>query len=191
MTQITLNKTYDAKLKSLVNDYGQTPTSLVESLIDGELARRTSEPSGVDDPAADKDETIPLKPLNPDNLKHTRIVSAVVGESDLYKPKWSSVREEMHLLAVQKMGSVGKVKEISGANARADKYELDGYKYLPGGKFSLQGVDSNAAWTQTFKLARHLGVPVKLVVQWRDKDDAAHPGKSGLLEYSPPPGKGK
>lgn len=186
MATIVLKPNYDAKLKTLIDDFGQSRESIIEDLIDAEVARRKSGGVAVDSPAsAGDDGTIPLKSANPDDLKHTRIVSAAVDGIELYRPKWSSVREEIHLLALKKLGSFAKLKDASEANLRPDKYESDGYKYLPSGRFSLQGVDSNAAWAHTFKLAKHLSVPVKLVVQWRDKPDAAHPGKAGLLEYDP------
>jgi hypothetical protein len=93
--------------------------------------------------------------------------------------------DHLHLLAWRRFGSFEKLREASSANLREGRYEESGYRYLPEGDFSIQGVDSNLAWSHTLRLARAIPVPVHLRLEWRDKDGAARPGEEAVLEWAP------
>jgi hypothetical protein len=64
-------------------------------------------------------------------------------------------------------------------------YSNEGFKYVPTGNFSIQGLDSNLAWASSVRLARKLGVPVEVEFEWYNKEGAAHPGKRGHILWQP------
>ena len=187
MRQIALSDAYDAKLKTLVTDFGQTREDLVERLIDEEVARQAGAANG-DAPtsaaaANEADVAMTLKPAAPGSLAHTKPLTVTIDGIDLHKPKWNGLRERAHVLALKKLGSLAELKKVSDANLRSGKYEQDGYKYLPEAGFSIQGVDANASWADTFKLVKELKMPVRVEFLWREKEGAAHPGKIGVIEW--------
>ena len=175
----------DAKLKKLVTDpFEQTRESIIRNLIDAELARRAGT-GGVIRGAETGDELIRLKPERPGSLSHTKVVSAAVDGTEISRPKWNGVRERLHILAMKRFGSLDKVQKASGARLRSGKYEKDGFKYLPEAGISIQGVDSHLCWDQSLRLARELGTPISLTIEWREKEGAAHPGKTAVLQWNP------
>jgi hypothetical protein len=184
MATITLPDVYDTKLKSLVTDpFEQTRESLIKDLIDAEVARRNGSLS-MGKLSAD-DGIIRLSAATPGSLSHSKVVSATVDGKELHRPKWNGVREHLLLLALERLGSFVALQKGADARLRQGKFEEDGFKYLPVGDFSVQGVDSNMCWEHSHKLAQSLGLGLKLRVFWREKEGAAHPGKFGVLEYSP------
>jgi len=183
MPTITLPDPYDQKLKQLVVDpFEQTRESIIKDLIDAEIGRR-SVGTSVPPPRA-TDGAIRLKPGTPGNLVHSKVVSATIDGHEVHRPKWNGVREHLHLIALKRFGSFGALQKASDARLRTGKHESDGFKYLPEGDFSIQGVDANLAWEHSLKLAKAMSVPIKLSIVWRDKEGAAHPGKAGVLEWS-------
>jgi hypothetical protein len=92
--------------------------------------------------------------------------------------KW----HDMHIMARKRLGSYDAVRRASRANLRQGRYEEKGYKYLPEADLSIQGVDANLACEHSFRLARARNISLKVPFEWRDKEDAAHPGRSGIIE---------
>ncbi|HXE55074.1 MAG TPA: hypothetical protein VN541_18775 [Tepidisphaeraceae bacterium] len=180
MANVILSDADDVKLKQLVTDpFEQTRESIIRGLIDAELARRKgTRPES-------NDGVMRLKPDNPGSLVHTKVVSAEVGGAEINRPKWNAVREHIHVVGMKRLRSLDALQKVSGARLRPGRYEKDGFKYLPEAGFSIQGVDSHLCWDHSLRLARELGVPISLTIEWRDKEGAAHPGKSAVLEWHP------
>jgi hypothetical protein len=184
MPNVLITDADDAKLKQLVTEpFDQTRESIIRALIDGELVRRASKASATLRANAGNG-LMQLNPDKPGKLAHTKLVSATIDGTELNRPKWNGVRERMHVIGMRRLGAVDKVQRVSGARLRAGKFEKDGFKYLPEG-FSIQGVDSHLCWDQSLRLARDLGVPISLTIEWREKEGAAHPGKTAVLEWKP------
>lgn len=187
MPTITLSEAYDSKLKTLVTEpFEQTRVSIIETLIDTEVARRGLSPNGNGHPAPSAVDALCLNPDSHDDLTHTRLLSATIDGRAIHRAKWNGIMEEMHLLGLLRLGSFDELRRASRANLREGKYEENGYKYIPGADLSIQGVGADLAWNHSLCLARLLGVPISVTFEWRDKDGAAHPGKSGALEWTPP-----
>lgn len=182
MVQITIPETYDRKLKALVTDpFEQTRLSIIQDLIDAELARR--EGDGGD--AVEQDDAVRLNPVSPGSLVHTKVESAAINGRELHRPKWNGIREQIHLIARERLGSFDALETASDARMRPGRYEQEGFKYLPEGDFSIQGTDSTIAWEQAVKLAEQLGVSLKVRFLWRQKEGAARPGEHGVMDYAP------
>ena len=181
MPTITLSDTTDAALKLLARPFDDTRESLIARLIHEEVARRGINPNGRNGQPA----SIVLDPDVHASLTHTRLVSATVDGRSILRPKWNSLMDYLHTMARQRLGSFGALKRATSANVREGRYELDGYHYLSDADLSIQGSDANGSWNHTLKLARAIGVALEAKFEWRDKDDAAHPGESGTLRWNP------
>ena len=57
----------------------------------------------------------------------------------------------------------------------------DGYRHLPQAGISYQGVNANAAANAMVALAKDIGATLDVDFEWRDKEQAAHPGKRGRI----------
>ncbi len=188
MPVINLPDTYDAKLKRLVTDpFEQTRASIVQGLIDAAIEQLGSANGGEIHSSVTGGNgltaAISINPSAPVSLAHTKVLAATVDGVELHKPKWNGIREFMHELAFKKFGAFAEVEHVSDANLKSGKYERDGYKYVPTMGCSIQGVDANTAWDNSYKLAKALKVPVRIEFVWREKDGAANPGKVGVIEW--------
>lgn len=187
MPNISLSETAFAELKSLAEPFVDTPESLIASLIHAEVIRRglPAKNGKLDVPTP-----MPLPTaiqLNPDthpSLAFSRVISATVDGQPIHRPKWNTIMVHMHLLSLKRLGSFEALRRASGASLRKGQYEDEGFKYISEGDFSVQGVDANKAWDHSLKLARAVKVDIHVLFEWRDFDEAAHPGKTGILEWS-------
>jgi len=190
MPTITLSDAAFAELKSLAEPFVDTPESLTAALIHAEVERRAGAGNGNGNgngrTANANDEALQLNPDTHENLRHTRLVSATLNGQPIYRAKWNTLHEHLHVLGYRRLGSVDALRRASGANVRQGRYEENGYKYVPDADLSIQGVDSNLAWDHSLSLARALGTSIKVAFEWREKDGAAHPGQTGVLEWAPP-----
>jgi hypothetical protein len=185
MPTITLSDVVDAKLKTLVTEpFSDTRESIVERLIDEEVARRGI-PSVRNGHRQTVDNHRRLNPDSPDNLAFARVRSATIDGREVSRPKWNSIMAELHILGIRRLGSFPELQRVSRARIRSGRFEDEGYKYLSDADLSIQGVDSNQAWATSLHLARALRMPIKLTVEWRDTPRAAHPGQTAVLEWTP------
>lgn len=185
MPIVTLSDSTFAKLKALAEPFTDTPESVILALAEAELSRRgiRVDGNGVHRPALP--DVLTINSDAHENLTHTRLLSASVDRHPLHRPKWNELREHIHVLALRRLGSFDALRSASSANLRNARYEEDGYRYVPDGDFSIQGVDANHAWDQSLGLARRLNIPVEVMVEWRDKEGAALPGKRGVMKWTP------
>jgi hypothetical protein len=179
MPTIKLTDQTFAELKSLAEPFVDTPETLTARLIHEEVLRRGLHAGSSGDDA------VRLNPISHESLAHTRLISAAIDGRELDKPKWNGLREAMHVLALERLRSFKALQEASAARLRVGRFERDGFKYLPGAGFSIQGVDANLAWDHSLKLARAIRVSLKVLFDWREKEGAAHPGRRGVLEWRP------
>lgn len=180
---ISISDTTYALLTQLARPLEDTPDSLIASLAEAELRRRSGSSGRVSNAPAD----LPLR-LEPDrhaSLTHARLISASVDGTELHRPKWNGVLDHLHVLASKRLGSFAAVEAASSARLRPGRYEDEGYHYLPEADFSIQGLDANLAWDHSLGLARKLGVPIRVRFEWRRKKGAAHPGKLAVMEWTP------
>lgn len=182
---IILSDIADAKLKLLAEPFKDTRESLIEGLIDAELDRKGISPNGSGRTRTANDHALRLNPDSHENLAHARLISAVVDGRPVLRAKWNSMLEYLHVLGRKRMGSFEKLDGVSRARLRKGRYEQDGYKYLHEADLSIQGVDANLAWDRSLGLARALGVPIEVKFEWRQKEGAAHPGATAVLQWAP------
>lgn len=187
MPSITVSESTFEKLCRLAVPFQDTtPESVIGRLADAELERLALKPNGQGNGQASGGDVVTLNVDAHENLAHTRLLEASVDGQPIYRPKWNSLLEHLHLLAKARLGSFEAVRRASGANLRPGKHEEDGYRHVPEGDFSIQGVDSNMAWSHSLRLARALSIPISVTFEWRNKDGAALPGQTAVLEWTPP-----
>jgi len=141
-------------------------------------------------PPESKPGTGPLLDLNPDDppdLRHTRVLAAqFAGES---AAGWNDLVHSAHREAVARLGSAAAVHSVSKSNLISGRPGAEetkrGYRYVPEINISIQNVDAAHAWSNTLRLARHVGAEVKVDFEWMTKSDAAFPGQKGRLAWKP------
>lgn len=203
---ITLSDDTFTEAQSLAEPLVDTLDSLIAKLIHEEVGRRKVLPNGngktttekEDHPLrgveiifegngkamADKeDHLLHLDPDSHDNLTHTRVLSVTLDGRE-YRADWNGLLQDL-LIRARKVRSWEEFRRISAANVRQGRYEKDGYRYMQDGDFSVQGVDANRAWEHSLAIAREEKIPIKVAFEWRDRDGAAHPGQTGVLEWTP------
>jgi len=182
---ITLSDETFSMLQALATPFVDTPESVISALAEGELARRRNPDNGGSNGRLRSGQIFRLNPDVPEDLTHTRVLSALVDGHPIHRPKWNGIMDYFHILGRKTLGSFEALRRASGANLHEGRYEENGYRYLPEADLSIQGVDANLAWDHSLRLARVLKVPMQLRVEWRKKEGAAHPGEVAEIEWSP------
>jgi hypothetical protein len=156
--------------------------SLIERWADyfEEKANRTTVPAPAAKEVPEGGRT--FDPLRPPDLAHTR----ARGNFDTAPfSKWNDLLRTAHIGAFAKVGSFEELKKITNAQILKGNHSDNGYHFLPEIGISLQGVDSNHAWTYSLRLAQYLKIPIHAMVEWRHNAKARYPGQTGILEWSP------
>lgn len=188
MPTVTLSEQTYAKMKLAAEPFVDTEDSVVNRALDVllESIGKSMKPNGKVNSQTDEksDQKIHLEPGS-HQLTHTRLLSAIIDGRQLFRPKWNSMLNELHVMAMKKFGSFDEVRKHSGANLRRGRYEENGYKYLPDADLSIQGVAADFAADHAFRLARSMNISLRLAFEWHDKESAAYPGRIGVMEWTP------
>jgi hypothetical protein len=172
-------------LQQLARPFVDTPDSVIHSLAEKELQNGGDAPSANGAQRARRSDEVTLDPEAPGNLAHTRVRYACLGDHVIQNPNWAKLFRLAHVEALEELGSVTALRQVSGAHIKEGRYESEGFSYLAGADISLQGQDSNLSWQNSLRLAQKLGLPVEVEIEWYNKEGAAHPGKSGRMRWDP------
>jgi len=183
---ITLSDATFGMLQALAKPFVDTPESVIAGLATAEINRRAAGTTATVTAAGTNDLAIRLDPDRHESLTHAKLLGAAFDGKELHRPKWNSLLDHVHIVARGRLGSFDAIQRISGAHLRPGRYEEDGFHYLPDADLSIQGVDSNFAWSHALRIARHMRVPIRARFEWRHKEGAARPGQTAILEWSPP-----
>lgn len=126
-----------------------------------------------------------LDPDDPANLRHTRLIRAVIDDIEIRQPDWNRIVKAAHILCFHKGLSLEALIKLTSSKVVKGEKNTSGFKYLPELNISVQGVNANRAWCNTLHLARSLKVPVEVYFEWCDKEGAAYPGEKGKLVWMP------
>lgn len=182
---VTLSDPTFAMLQTLAKPFVDTPESVIATLADEEIKRRATGASRKATGPAVDDSSLRLDPDRHESLTHAKLLAASFDGRDIHRPKWNGLLDHVHIVARQRLGSFEAVQKISGAHLRPGRYEEDGFHYLADADMSIQGVDSNLAWSHSLGIARHLRTTLRVRFEWRHKDGAARPGQVAILEWAP------
>ena len=183
---IDLSDAAFAMLQSLAKPFVDTPESVIVFLAEEEIKRRETGPSRKELGLSVNDGSLRLDPDQHESLTHAKLLTASFDGKDLHRPKWNGLLDHVHVIARQRLGSFEALQRVSSAHIRPGRYEQDGFHYLADADLSIQGVDSNQAWSHALGLARHLRASIRVRFEWRHKDGAARPGEAAVLEWSSP-----
>ncbi|MEH1864431.1 MAG: hypothetical protein V7K69_05355 [Nostoc sp.] len=168
------------RLQALAVPFEDTPITVIEKLLNEYEARYQ--------PQQDS-ETELYTVIEPDaviNLRHTRVLRAVIDGQEIHQPNWNKILDTAHELAiVQGLSSVEDLIKLTLSHVVQGEKISSGFHYLPKVNISIQGVDSNLAWRNTLHLMKNLKMPIEIYFEWRDKEGAAYPGEKGNLSWNP------
>lgn len=164
-----------------------TPEARIGRLIRDEMARRGVSTNGHvvhhrPSPGGDHAPNVLGLDQHP-SLRFTRLLTAVVDGVELHRPKWNGMMNYVHVLGLKRLGSLEELKRVTRARLKPGRYEDEGYKYVPEGDFSIQGLDAEGAWDSALAVGRAARFPIVVTFQWRE--DGERPGEIASLEWEP------
>lgn len=130
-----------------------------------------------------KSDSINVDPKNPPDLSHTKILMGRVN-NEIVK-NWNHLSKKIHEVAYDRLGSFESLVKVTQANIVKGERGDKGFRYISRINLSIQGENANKIWINTMHLARQIGIPIKLNIEWRNKSKAAHPGKRAKLKWEP------
>jgi hypothetical protein len=189
MPTIEISESLFAKLQKLAVPLVDTPVTVLERLL-SHYEAQTAQVSAIGEQSRANENRGPqreFKATAPPSLRHTRVI-----EADFAGRKadgWNSLVHVAHIEAVRRMGSVEAVRRISTAKMILGRASSDrakaGYRYVAEINACIQNVDAEHAWSNTFRLAKALKVPVEVEFEWLLRNEAAHPGKTARILWKP------
>ena len=172
------DKTFE-RLQRLGKPFVDTPDAVIERLLDFHESQQ--EPLGP--PLSGSRSFEAFDPEDAPDLTHTKMLAATLDG----KParNWNALVDAVHRLAAQNLKSYDALRHATQSHIAKGKKTDSGFHHLPDIDISIQGIDADLAWRNTLHLARRLKVPLRVEFEWRDKPNAAHPGKRGYMEWTP------
>lgn len=191
MPVVTIPDSIYKRLQAIAVPLEDTLLTVIEKLLNEYEARQKSQQDyEIEDSSKTENysETENYKILDPDtpsNLRHTRVLRALIDKQKIDKPNWNGIVYKAHEIAIQQGISVEDLIKLTRFHVVQGEKNEDGFHYLPKANISVQGVDANLAWRNTLHLMRNLKLPIEIYFEWRNKEGAAHPGEKGKLIWSP------
>jgi len=176
--------TYE-RLQKHATPFTDTPATVIDRLLDhyeGEDAARSS--GGESDSGV-----IKLNPEAPDDLRFTRLISVQIADLsstkrsiEIRKPNWNKLLQTIHELALDHV-DFDELKRVSTTNIRQGRFDDRGFHYLAESDISVQNKPANDVWKDCLRLAQHLDMKLRIELEWRNRDKAAHPGERAVLQW--------
>ena len=174
MPDIAIEQSTFERLQQHASPLVDTPDSVIARALDAlDQSRRTQE-RGLDIMAIG-----PSVPL-PD-VKHTRMLAASIDGQSV-KSNWNNVLRLMLIRAKEHYGDFEHLRRRCAVNIVPRAKDDDGYVHLPQAGLSYQGVNANAAANAMVALAKDIGAALDVDFEWRDKEQAAHPGRRARIQ---------
>src|SRR5207244_4893272 len=122
-----------------------------------------------------------MDPEVPDDLSHTDILDGNFGSTRVFN--WRELIDSAVKTSSQKGLPLPDLREI----ARAEDHDpgMGYFHQVDGANLWLPGMDANQCWQRSFRLAKRTNADIKVLVEWKDIEGAAHPGEQGTLRWSP------
>ena len=181
--QISIEENTFKRLQDHAERLVDTPDSVINRAVDAlERANQSPAERTPERATATSDDAISLDANAPlPDVKHTKVLRAVVGGRSVRRPNWNNVWRHMLRLAVDESHSVDEIRYLCAVNVVAGEKEDEGYHYLAEMRMSYQGLNANAAAAAVVALAKGVGVALELDWIWRQKPQALHPGRRAQL----------
>jgi hypothetical protein len=163
----------DARFKAIHRPNGQ-----IRARIEDPRKKCSAEPDS---------EVLNFNPDTPPDLRHTDVRTARFAGRKTFG--WNKLVHEAHLEAMSRLGSIEALRNVTKSSfiiGRATSDDMKrGFRHVQGINISIQNVDAAHAWINTLRLAQHLRLEVEVEFEWKQKSDAAYPGRKGRLAWKP------
>lgn len=116
-----------------------------------------------------------------DNLHFTKIIDGRFANNTA--TRWRSLLNIGLKMAFDREIKMEILQNELKANFKEGKHKEDGFSFVEGTNFSLQGQDANATANNTLKLAKLLNCEIYVLFEWREK--GKFPMKQGLVHWKP------
>ena len=178
MPQIAVEQSTFERLEQHARPFVDTPDSVIVRALD---ALDQSEPTLG--PTQERSvEAMTFGPSGPlPDVKHTRMLAASIDGRPV-KSNWNNVLRHMLIRAKEHYGDFEQLRRRCAVNIVPRAKDDDGYRPLPEAGLSYQGVNANAAANAIVALAKDIGAALDVDFEWRDKEQAAHPGHRGRIQ---------
>lgn len=188
MPTIEIPDSLFTRLQRLAIPLVDTTATVIERLvIAAECGRTGKSAAGHTNGKTQASDVLEFNADTPPDLRHTRVLVARFGNRAA--SGWNQLVHAAHVEALLQLGSLDVLRGATKSNfiiGRASSADTKrGFRHVAEIDISIQNVDAEHAWSNALRLARRLGVEVKVVFEWMQKDDAAHPGKKGALLWRP------
>ncbi len=134
--------------------------------------------------AADVDSPIEFDPIDPPSLRHTKVLRAEFDGRNA--DGWNDLVRIAHERAMETLGSFESLRSASRSNivkGQPDGRQPAGFHPAQKIGISIQYTDADKAWQNILHLAKNLGCSVRVQFEWRNKEGAAYPGRSGVMSF--------
>jgi hypothetical protein len=117
----------------------------------------------------------------PGSLFHASILDGNFGATHVFS--W----RELIDCAVKTASEKGIPLPELGGIARVQDHDpgIGYFHQIEGTNLWLPGMDSNQCWQRSLRLAQRTNTDIKVLVEWEDKEGAAHLGEKAVLRWSP------
>lgn len=191
MPSIEISDALFRRLQKLAVPLVDTPVTVLERLLSNYEAQ-TGQAGAIESRPESREGGKPqaqrrFEAATPPGLRHTRVIAADFAGRKA--DSWNSLVHVAHVEAVRRLGSVEAVRRVSTAKMMlgrlSSEQDKKGFRYVAEINACIQNADAEHAWSNTFRLAKALKVPVEVDFEWLQRSGAAHPGKTAHLLWKP------
>jgi len=126
---------------------------------------------------------INIDPENPDDLTHTKILSAQFGTERV--KSWMELIYAAHKYAMGYFEDFEALKEATYSNIVKGSFTENGYHEYSDLGISIQGENANNSWRNALNLAKEINVSkIEVLFQWRSNKKSSRPGQKGKLVWT-------
>ena len=188
MRQIAIEQSTFERLQQHARPLVDTPDSVIVRALDaldrsGPTEEQSVETRPTLPPALKVD--VPIMTFGPNgplpDVMHTRMLAASIDGQSV-KSNWNNVLRLMLMRAKEHYGDFEELRRRCAVNIVPQEKGDDGYRHLPQAGLSYQGVNANAAANAIVALAKDIGTSLDVDFEWRNKEQAAHPGRRGRIQ---------
>ncbi|MDB9312862.1 hypothetical protein PN462_07100 [Spirulina sp. CS-785/01] len=159
-----------------------SPGNVIERLLDfydKNSPKPVTFPEPVPPPTIQTINSNPIN-LNPDtvNLTYTKILQGHFGDSTV--KSYKDLVYQAHRYALDEF-TVDEIIAFSKSNIVKGKRNDSGFFFYSNLGISIQRNDANKSWQSALYFARELKKEIEVLVEWRNHEKAAYPGKVGKL----------
>jgi len=122
-------------------------------------------------------------PSSPPDLRFTSVDNATFGSEGCRN--WTELVEAALRCAFSRHVPLARVIQVANINVEAGSRHDAGFHPVSGTPWSYQNKDAGGAWRAAYALSVELRQPIEVQFHWRDKEGAANPNQSAIMQWSP------